>query len=60
MNKEEQMNKEIAEIKKRVSAIESMIHDAQEQPPQTSPENAPIKKDATCTEGLHEDSCVGC
>ena len=60
MNKEEQMNKEIAEIKERVSAIESMIHDAQEQPLQTASKNAPIKRDATCTTGLHEDSCDGC
>ena len=60
MNKEEQMNKEIVEIKERVSAIESMIHDAQEQPSQTMPANAPVKRDATCTEGLHEDACTGC
>ncbi len=60
MNKEEQMNKEIVEIKERVSAIESMIHDAQEAPSQKEPKNAPIKRDATCTTGLHEDACVGC
>ena len=35
MNNEEQMNKEIAEIKERVSTIESMINDAQEKPSQT-------------------------
>ena len=60
MNKEAQMQKDIVEIKKRVSAIESMINDAQEQPSQTMPANAPIIRDATCTEGLHEDACVGC
>ena len=60
MNKEEQIQKDIAEIKERVSVIESMIHNAQERPSNTMPSNAPIKRDATCTEGLHEDVCVGC
>lgn len=60
MNKEEQMSKEIAEIKEKVSAIESMINSAREQPSQTTPANVPIKRDASCTKGLHEDSCVGC